>query len=112
MTCKFCDELGHFTRSCAQVVEYITAGKIVRGPDNQLYMSDGSDIPQVPGGWYLKDAIDRTFANQQKSVPASFAERDPPPHMATNILTAAYPDTSALMEIDPSAFMTTIGNLE
>ena len=52
--CNFCGGLGHFTRACAIVTEYLQAGRVTRGQDGRLYFPDGSRIPRIPGLQYLQ----------------------------------------------------------
>jgi hypothetical protein len=112
--CNFCGGPGHFTRSCIVVGEYIRAGKISHRQDGCLYFADGSRIPQIPGLQFIKECVDHmeaectgvaTMSTSSTATSANFI-RDPPPHMTSGILAITYPDTDAVLDIDPSAFMT------
>jgi hypothetical protein len=114
--CNFCGGPSHFTRSCVVVGEYIRAGKISHGQDGRLYFADGSRIPRIPGLQFIKECIDRmeakhtgaaTMSTSSTATSANFV-RDPPPHMTSSILAITYLDIDAVLDIDPSAFMTTV----
>ena len=84
----------------------------VQGNNGRLYMPDGSEILQVPGGWCLKDAVDHTLAtrqfNQISSVTSSSSMvKDLPLHITVGILSTRYLSTSAILDIDPSTFILT-----
>ena len=75
-------------------------------------MPDGSEILQVPGGQCFKDAVDHTLSMRQSiqgsSTTSSFSmTRDPPPHITVDILSMTYLDISAILNINPSAFVLT-----
>jgi hypothetical protein len=59
----------------------------------------------------FKDAIDHTLATRQSGQASTSSgstktfSRDPPPHITAGILSAAYPQTPVVMDIDSSAFM-------
>jgi hypothetical protein len=112
--CNFCGGPGHFTQSCIVVGEYIRAGKISHGEDGHLYFTDGSRIPRIPGLQFIKECVNcmeaectgaATMSTSSTTTSANFV-RDPPPHMTSGILAIMYPDTDAVLDIDPSAFMT------
>jgi hypothetical protein len=96
------------------VGEYIRAGKISHRQDGHLYFVDGSWIPRIPGLQFIKECIDcveaertgaATMSTSSTATSATFI-RDPLPHMTSGILAIMYPDTDAVLDIDPSAFMT------
>jgi hypothetical protein len=96
------------------VGEYIRAGKISCGQDGRLYFADGSWFPQIPGLQLIEECVDRveaertgaaTMSTSSTATLANFV-RDLPPHMTSGILAIMYPDTDAVLDIDPSAFMT------
>ena len=110
--CKFCTGVGHFTCMCSICLEYLNSRKVVQENNGRLYMLDGSEIPQVPGGWCLKDAVDHTLAMRQSNPISSMTSssgmvRDPPLHITAGILSATYPDTLAILDINPSTFVLT-----
>jgi hypothetical protein len=110
LLCKFCTGPGHHMRTCPVCLEYLNSGKVVRGTDGRLYMPDGLDILRIHGGRCFKDAIDHTLALRQSgqattsSGSANTFSRDPPPHITAGILSAAYPQTPVVLDIDPSTF--------
>jgi hypothetical protein len=108
--CKFCAGPGHYMRTCPVCLEYLNSGMVVRGTDGRLYMPDGLDILRMQGGRCFKDAINHTLASRQSgqastlSGSANTFSRDLPPHITVGILSAAYPQTPVMLDIDPSAF--------
>jgi hypothetical protein len=78
--------------------------------------TDGSRIPRIPGLQFIKECVDcaeaertgpATMSTSSAATSANFI-RDPPSHMTSGILAITYPDTNAVLDIDPSAFMTAV----
>ena len=129
LLCNWCADPGHFTRNCQDTHEWINAGRVICGTDGRLYMPDGSNILRAPGGRCLKDGVEYVMSLQQsgqqpaqqpvqQSVKQSTQQpattsasassgfmRDPPPHLTTGLLCSAFPETPAILDIDPSAFL-------
>jgi hypothetical protein len=98
------------------VGKYIRASKISRGQDGHLYFMDGSQIPRIPGLQFIKECVDQvkaertgvaTMSTSSTATSANFV-RDPLPHMTSSILAIMYLDTNVVLDIDPSAFITTV----
>jgi len=76
-------------------------------------MLDGSEILHITGGWCLKDAVDFTLGIGQPSQPTTSANtsagfsHDQPPHVTAGILSATYPETPVVLDINLSAFILT-----
>jgi len=111
--CKFCVAAGHFTCTCVTCMEYLNAGKVIRGTDGRFYMPDGSKILCITGGQCLKDAVDFTLGIGQPGQPSTSANtsagfsHDQPPHVTASILFATYPETPVVLDIDLSMFILT-----
>ena len=113
--CKFCARAGHFTCTCSICLEYLNSRKVVQGNNSRLYMLDGFKILQVSGGRCLKDTVDHILATRQSSQGSSTISsfgraRDPPSHITVGILSTTYPNTSAILDINLSAFVLTRAN--
>jgi hypothetical protein len=120
--CNFCSGPGHFTRSCVVVGKHIWAGNISCGQDGHLYFADGLRIPRIPGLQFIKEYEDHveaertgaaTMSTSSTATSANFI-MDLLPHMTS----AASHDIwyphhhisgyNVVLDIDPSAFMTTM----
>ena len=80
--------------SCPHVEGYIRSGRASRGADNRIHLPDGRRIPCVPGTSCLKDCLDRLAATAVT------------PAVTTGLFSLTYPDTDAVLDIEPSVFMT------
>ncbi|KIO02222.1 hypothetical protein M404DRAFT_148406, partial [Pisolithus tinctorius Marx 270] len=91
---------------------YIHAGKITRGTDNHLYLADGSRIPRFPECNSLREAVDRIMADRDQAS-ARAATPAAPCNVAmqgtANLFCIAHPEIDMQLEIQPSAFLNTIG---
>lgn len=84
--CMFCGKEGEYMRDCPTLNEYLTAGKVIRGPDRRLVLPNGRELPFVPGGT-LKARTDRHYESAPApALPNNF--REDPPHM-TNLISVA-----------------------
>ena len=80
--------------SCPYVEGYIRSGRASCGADNRIHLPDGRRIPRVPGTSCLKDCLDRLAAAAVT------------PAVTTGLFSLTYPDTDAILDIEPSVFMT------
>ena len=80
--------------SCPHVEGYIWSGWATRSTDNRIHLPDGRQIPRVPGTSCLKDCLDR------------LATAAVPPTVTTGLFSLTYPDTDAVLDIEPSVFTT------
>ena len=111
MMCMFCAGLGHMMRMCPVCQEYLNTRKVVRGQFSRLCLPDGTEIPRIQGARCLKEAVDHMAASQPSTGASSSStsaanhfSRDTPPHITAGILAVTFPETQAVIEIDPSAF--------
>ena len=96
---------------CLVCQEYLNTGKVVRGQFSRLCLPDGTEIPWIQGVQCLKETVDHMAASQPSTV-ASFSStsaanhfsRDTPLHITAGILAVTFPETQAVVEIDPTAF--------
>ena len=124
LLCNWCVDTGHFTCNCQNALGWINSGRVIQGTNSRLYLPDGSPILHALGGWCLRDGIEHVMSlwqSAQQSAPqpttatvttttctsaSSGFMRDLPPHLTVGILCAAYLDTSSLLDINLSVFMT------
>lgn len=66
--CAFCEEQGHFVRSCAIVGDYIRVGKCRRDKDGHVILSDENYIASVVSGRNIKERIDNLAAKRNQAV--------------------------------------------
>ena len=78
--------------SCPHVEGYIWSGQASRGANNRIHLPDGRQIPRVPGTSCLKDC---------RLTAAAVT-----PAVTTEPFSLTYPDTDAVLDIEPSVFMT------
>ena len=96
---------------CPVCQEYLNTSKVVRGQFGRLCLPDGTEIPRIQGARCLKEAVDHMAASQPSAVASSSStlaanhfSRDILPHITAGILAITFPETQAVVEIDPSAF--------
>jgi hypothetical protein len=87
--CAFCMFTGHLIRDCAQVGEYLRAGRATH-INGKIYLPNGQPIPNDGTRRGLKVAIDAWWAAQSTPAPAPAPAqarvvftREPPPHTDT-----------------------------
>ncbi|KIO04284.1 hypothetical protein M404DRAFT_143974, partial [Pisolithus tinctorius Marx 270] len=109
--CSFCADPNHWTRMCTLIEVYIHTSKITRSTDNCLYLADGSQIPCFPKCNSLREAVDHVMADRDQASTHT-ATPAAPCNMAaqgtTNLFCIAHPEVNVQLEIQPSAFLNTI----
>ncbi|KIO09544.1 hypothetical protein M404DRAFT_131281 [Pisolithus tinctorius Marx 270] len=87
---------------CALIEVYICTGKITRGTDNHLYLVDGSQIPHFPECNSLRGYQASTCA-VTPAAPCNTTTQG-----TANLFCIAHPKVDVPLEIQPSAFLNTI----
>ncbi|KIN97986.1 hypothetical protein M404DRAFT_31679 [Pisolithus tinctorius Marx 270] len=113
--CGFCADPNHWMRMCMLIEVYIHAGKITRGMDNHLYLADGSQILHFPECDSLKEAVDHVMADRDQAsvhavTPAALCNTAT--QGTANLFCIAHPEVDMQLEIQPSAFLNTVQDVD
>jgi hypothetical protein len=57
-SCNFCGGVGHFIRECEAVEQLTKAGKVKRGLDGRVALSNGAQIPRNIAGAWMRDRVE------------------------------------------------------
>jgi hypothetical protein len=104
--CMFCSSKEHYLSRCRDKIAYIEAGKCkVNEHTQKLVLPDGRWIPRKPQEGSLKEHLDCYHTNQQAN------EALPSTSVTAGIFVHAKPEVGMIVEVDSSAFVHTIADV-
>ena len=95
--CFICHDVSHFINQCNVLSQYITNGKLARGPNNMITLGTGEHLPPNPHNCPWMVLADEYYARNPHLLPdpPQLGQHDPPPHaqanFATNLVQVGHP---------------------